>query len=240
MMTLQQAIRMIITSVIGNTSSPIRVDAGESSYSMVYGYCVKFKAVARCPELRNCTPAQLIDIQQRVDDAWPRSTFYISHRDGSTSLKLLSIDGGFSGVNTANVFPPLPPFSRTEFIHAHLASRRNLGVRACYFGIVSKDLHVFKHVEGRGHGVIANIIIPAGAHVFITPIKCRASKAFVHSMVNSHTLRPVSTAKSWHSSQFVYRVGEMVVPDKFSRAPDVCASGIHFYTDVVDAIDWGG
>lgn len=123
-----------------------------------------------------------------------------------------------------------------------------------YFRQVTKPLHVFKKVfrGARHYGpVIANLIIPTGAHVYhngdgafdarikIHYRKMRASKAYVHSLVPLHGKLPLKSAVSGYSSNFVYRPGESVVPTEgFSYDDGACGSGIHFFLNLADAMKY--
>ena len=93
--------------------------------------------------------------------------------------------------------------------------------------------------------VITNLIIPAGARVFVTPGKCRADRAIVFSNVTRQYKREIPSAcslrgsvTSWWSSPFTYRRGEQVLPDCFSHSIQECAGGIHFFVDLNDALDY--
>ncbi len=73
-----------------------------------------------------------------------------------------------------------------------------------------------------GNGVIAKIQIPEGAGRVggYTDRKCRAEKAYVIE----------GEGPSKHDSNFIYKVGEVVVPDSWNSDPrEVCAAGIHFF-----------
>lgn len=88
--------------------------------------------------------------------------------------------------------------------------------------------------------------------------KMRASKAFVHSLSNcegwlrSHltgeqtpgwwlgkAIRKENNTYSAHDSMFKYRAGVTVKPELgFSTRRDECASGIHFFVNLRDALDY--
>lgn len=70
----------------------------------------------------------------------------------------------------------------------------------------------------------------------------RASEAYVHSIVTANKRKSKFVYKqkgySEHDNSFVYVVGETIKPDKFSHRENICDSGIHFFLDVADALDW--
>lgn len=95
---------------------------------------------------------------------------------------------------------------------------------------------------------IANLQIPADETIYIGPDglhpnsgienrKMRASKAFVHSIVDMKTGEQKLSGVSLWEGTFVYRVGCTEQPDRFSWQHDQCNSGIHFYLNLVDALD---
>jgi hypothetical protein len=125
------------------------------------------------------------------------------------------------------------------------------------FYTVAKPLRVFKKVSD-GIPCIANLIIPEKALVY-APVACfntdgnaradrkmRASEAYVHSIWTlgyKHTPEHFSVSrqngKSMWDNEFVYSAGFSVRPvHKFSLFDQNCDSGIHFFLDVHDAIDY--
>lgn len=131
---------------------------------------------------------------------------------------------------------------------------------------VTKPLHVFKKVRSGvwWDSAIANLIIPVGEFVYVAGAaflnvtygssdhrKMRCSKAFVHSMAISRSdpahgrkyLQAVGTqikhGFSSYTPEFKYRVGRNVKPFKpFSHRFGQCASGIHFFIDLQDALNY--
>ena len=120
---------------------------------------------------------------------------------------------------------------------------------------VTSPLHVFKKVYNEWlDDAIANLIIMEGESIWIHPYafagsgwagswnerKMRATSAYVHSI---HSVDPgnrsVRQAKSWFDPTFVYKVGEVVRPKfDFSFEQNTCASGIHFFVELNDALDF--
>ena len=98
----------------------------------------------------------------------------------------------------------------------------------------------FKAVRINGKNGIAQIEIPAEAQRTSSLIgrKCRAEFAKVISITDS-SWNPVDEARSIYAhDSFVYRVGEIVRPDKYD--PDFhveCSHGIHFYITRQEALD---
>jgi hypothetical protein len=126
------------------------------------------------------------------------------------------------------------------------------------FRKVTKPMHVFKKVNLKKNGaaaVIANLIIPVGAlfycdsELFYWQLsnsswfgpsrKMRASEAKVVSLVKARSQESVQLARSSYDSSFTYEPGQIVKPvDKFSREEDECSSGIHFFINLGDALDY--
>lgn len=133
------------------------------------------------------------------------------------------------------------------------------------FYMVVKPLHGFKKtyvkvpwaVSGCAAlsvtSAITNLIIPKGAYVYAPaevfwaagPTGCRkmrASEAQVHSNVYKSNRKEVEKHRlvvSGFSSNFRYTKGEQVVPrERFSFVADQCRSGIHFFLNLQDALDY--
>jgi hypothetical protein len=122
------------------------------------------------------------------------------------------------------------------------------------FFTVTKQMHVFKKVHVKRPSskfvdAIANLIIPVGAMIYVgeaafvwnyTDVrKMRVSEAFVHSIVESRKQTPVSVAYAWYTNDFKYNVGATVKPvEKFSKSEEQCDSGIHFFVNLQDALDY--
>lgn len=135
--------------------------------------------------------------------------------------------------------------------HGAIVKRELTSYKTSYIGVrmvLQKDLYVFKAVLGPYKGFwtprdprIANLIIPAGEEIVLCKTgdyhKCRATKAFVHSIVSKETHTKCKRAVSGHNMAFEYRVGRSVAPTgpAFSPVIEACASGIHFYMDVQSA-----
>jgi hypothetical protein len=111
---------------------------------------------------------------------------------------------------------------------------------------VKRDFIAFKKVCHRVRCLsVALLLIPKGAHVYLTTYKCRASMAYVcgirrcagaYDALGHLKVSHYKTAESQFDSRFKYRVGECVVPDlTFSYEMEECESGIHFFCDERDA-----
>lgn len=109
----------------------------------------------------------------------------------------------------------------------------------------------------RLHSAIANLIVPVGALVVVADAatafhpytvedawtrgrrKMRASRAQVHSIVRLGPRTEVTWAVSKHDMTFDYFPQKVVRPrDTFDRTQDQCSSGIHFFLNVQDALQW--
>ncbi len=126
---------------------------------------------------------------------------------------------------------------------------------SCFYK-VKHPLPVFKKVQRFGVGVIANLIIPVGAIIYAPDVafmvassnvherKLRASKAYVHSLAYTDSCPlgaayPYRAAFSTFNASFKYVTDTIVKPDKkFDMNKQTCASGIHFFLNVQDALDW--
>lgn len=116
------------------------------------------------------------------------------------------------------------------------------------FWRITKEMKVFKKaIDSNYERVIVNLVIPVGAIVhfpenrystlWINDRKMRASKAFVHSIAHIRTKKSISFARSDWDVQFEYIVGDTVRPTRaFSRLPEMCEPGIHFFLQLEDAI----
>lgn len=123
--------------------------------------------------------------------------------------------------------------------------------------VVTKDLLAFKKVcisRDRflsSEQAVVNLVIPKGALIYAPPMnfdracdwvdyrKMRASEAHVHSIVSTQGRRQIGIGYSAFISSFTYRPGTTVRPRAgFSQRPVACASGIHFFLNVRDAIDY--
>lgn len=133
------------------------------------------------------------------------------------------------------------------------------------FYVVEKPLHVFKKVhEHRGWSeCVANLVIPKGAVIYASPTvfgadpwdfkqsplrrdlhhadhrKMRCSEARVHSIARIHDGEATDEARSRHDAHFKYLPKTNVRPvRKFSWRQEQCESGIHFFLNVSDAIEY--
>lgn len=120
------------------------------------------------------------------------------------------------------------------------------------FYVVHKPLPAFKKAYNRHtgfwdrHSRIVNLVIPVGAIVYVKDItrstdkrKMRADKAYVHSIADMHSKQPRKVAHAGWAHDFVYRVGEHVIPHQpFCTVPSTCESGIHFFLNLQDALSY--
>lgn len=117
---------------------------------------------------------------------------------------------------------------------------------------VHTPIHVFKKVIANRADAIANLIIPAGAVIYVHPHafdkdanwttsrKMRATEAFVHSIATCRKKVSCNTARSGHDSKFKYTVCSTVKPTlPFDYQRYQCGSGIHFFVNLADAKGWG-
>ena len=66
--------------------------------------------------------------------------------------------------------------------------------------------------------------------------KCRAEYAEVLEILGSDKRKKEKEATSQHNSNFTYRVGEIIYPDKWNEDRfEECAEGIHFYITKIEA-----
>lgn len=93
--------------------------------------------------------------------------------------------------------------------------------------------------------VVIELEIPEDAkRLSGTSRKCRASKAIVKAMYTrndegKYVLSDETTAHGWHDSDFIYKVGETVIPDSFDENRwKECSNGIHFFMSFHEAAEW--
>lgn len=147
--------------------------------------------------------------------------------------------------------PPLVTGKNLKtYFKSHVTKDYNRKNSSGNFYVLEKPLHVFKKViTPRGSDVIANLIIPINATVFVRNDafdergdacrKMRADKAFVYSMFKRSSLAPLDVAESGWDSSFKYKVGELVTPKhSFSFSGGECDSGIHFFLNLQDALSY--
>ena len=131
-------------------------------------------------------------------------------------------------------------FERQEYIRLHTKK-----IAGAQYNIhrTTHDLLVFKKVHvgrpGKSQHAVANLIIPAGSVVRLPAYydsKCRADKAFVHSIIRRSDFKEFDQAFAEHFNSFKYHKGQMAVPVyKFDMENEECASGIHFFLDIESA-----
>ena len=107
--------------------------------------------------------------------------------------------------------------------------------KCVYYGAFKTNPWMWQHV-------IVKLLIPADAkRSSATGRKCRADKAKVLAFETMHG-EPMDVPEVWsmHDGRFPYRIGEMVTPlnrfweDRFEE----CASGIHFFVNRQEAVDY--
>ena len=93
-------------------------------------------------------------------------------------------------------------------------------------------------------GVVIELEIPADAERLSgTSRKCRASKALVKSIYKKQgdewAISDETKAHGWHSTEFIYTVGELAIPDSFDNNRwKECSNGIHFFMSLREAAEW--
>ena len=72
-----------------------------------------------------------------------------------------------------------------------------------------------------------------------TSSKCRTNKVKVLDIENIKTRNKVKEINSDYDNNFIYRVGEIVYVDNFNEYRwEECTSGIHFFMNKEDAINY--
>lgn len=104
-----------------------------------------------------------------------------------------------------------------------------------------KKAYKYNNELGTFESVLVKLLIPASAQRSSAyGKKCRCDKAKVLSITGLKNEEEYKIAYSMYDTSFEYRVGEYVEP-KFHFCPDrfnECASGIHFFIDKQDAINY--
>ena len=103
------------------------------------------------------------------------------------------------------------------------------------------DFIGWKKAEGNKDKVIVKLHIPSDAkRSSATTRKCRCSKAEVIAIYNlDGTEAGETTCHSDYDNSFIYEVGKTVEVTDFSEDRwDECATGIHFFIDRQEAIDY--
>jgi hypothetical protein len=106
--------------------------------------------------------------------------------------------------------------------------------------VLTQPLYGFKKAMGER---IVNLTIPVGSivHVSDEEAKCRTNLARVHSIWDPRNKIKVGYGTSKWDNTFLYKTNQLVVPKRdFSMRHGVCTSGIHFYLNIVDALNFYG
>ena len=97
----------------------------------------------------------------------------------------------------------------------------------------------YKKVIVNGCPAIAELEIPEDAkRLSSTGRKCRCDKAMVLRFLD-YERNPINAteALSTYTKEFVYRVGEMAIPDSFDEDRwNECSNGIHFFINFQEAV----
>jgi len=116
-----------------------------------------------------------------------------------------------------------------------------------YLFKVHTELKVFKKILTADGPAIASMIIPVGAEIHATcdqwgrldGRKMRASKAKVVRIFKTRTHTDATSGYSGWTNNFRYKTKRIVQPSHpFYRSYGHCESGIHFFLQVNDALDW--
>ena len=90
-------------------------------------------------------------------------------------------------------------------------------------------------------GYIVELEIPEDAkRMSATTRKCRCDKAKVLRILNNdRTVANITEVSSDYNSNFIYKVGEMVTVDNFDdNRWNECSTGIHFFINFREAVDY--
>ena len=93
----------------------------------------------------------------------------------------------------------------------------------------------------KASGYIVELEIPEDAkRLSATTRKCRCSKAKVLRILNyNKEILDIIEVRSDYDSNFVYKVGEIVSVDNFNEDRfDECSTGIHFFINFQEAVDY--
>lgn len=95
-------------------------------------------------------------------------------------------------------------------------------------------------MDGIKTNVLIKLYIPADAkRLSATGKKCRCDRAKVLDITTLDGKHHFNEAMSLKDLHFIYKVGEYVIPDWFDPDRfDECSSGIHFFINKQDAIDY--
>jgi uncharacterized protein YjbI with pentapeptide repeats len=135
-----------------------------------------------------------------------------------------------------------------RFFNANLTAAEFEGAILPEFQIPQKvELIVWKKLSGATSQHydtrIAKLLIPADAMRTASLIgkKCRAERVVVLEIVDLSTGTEVLRASSLRNANFIYRVGETIVPDGHTYNHDFrheCKPGIHFFMTRGEAISY--
>jgi hypothetical protein len=101
--------------------------------------------------------------------------------------------------------------------------------------IANTDLIVYKSLLD---GTLATLRIPKGTRLQSQfGHKCRAERAFVVS-IETNEGSPCDSGMSRHNCEFIYKVGEEVIPDNYDTSLEECSNGIHFFLRKEDAKEY--
>ena len=93
----------------------------------------------------------------------------------------------------------------------------------------------------KASGYIVELEIPEDAkRLSATTRKCRCNKAKVLRILNyDRTVADVTEVRSNYNSTFVYKVGDIVSVDNFDEDRfNECSTGIHFFINFQEAVDY--
>ena len=93
----------------------------------------------------------------------------------------------------------------------------------------------------KASGYIVELEIPEDAkRLSATTRKCRCNKAKVLRILNyDRTVADVTEVRSNYNSDFVYKVGDIVSVDNFDEDRfNECSTGIHFFINFQEAVDY--
>lgn len=123
----------------------------------------------------------------------------------------------------------------------NLAGANLTGVDSIFFPLTCPDTGAFVGWEKVENSLIVKLEIPEDARrSSATGRKCRCDKAKVLAIENiDGTLSDYNTAVSIYDKSFTYVVGETVaVPDFCEDRWNECASGIHFFINRQEAVNY--
>jgi len=122
------------------------------------------------------------------------------------------------------------------------------------FFVLNEEAIAFKKVISLNNrtSILATLMIPAGAIVFLTDgphrdKKCRASEALVLRLESISSGLNAKRAYSFHDRTFTYQAGQYIIPKEIwrdkphtgclmSEEYEECKSGIHFFRSVSEAV----